>query len=98
MQRLLVPLLTTAGLTGGFGVARATGRRWAGGVVLGAVGATVGTVVARNAGGWRAAVVTGAYLVAFGASHPLAKRLGAWPSVLAVAGAAAVPAAVLAER
>ena len=42
-------------------------------------------------------MVTGSYLVAFGGSHPLAKRLGAWPSVDAVTGAAAIPAALLAE-
>ncbi|MFD1720743.1 hypothetical protein [Amnibacterium endophyticum] len=98
MQRLLVPALTSAGLLGGYGVARATGARWAGGVVLGAVGAAVATVVGREAGAWRAVAVTGTYLVAFGASHPLAKRLGAWQSVGAVAAATAIPAALLAER
>lgn len=30
-----------------------------------------------------AAVLVGAYLTAFGASHALAKTLGAWPAVLA---------------
>lgn len=98
MQRLLVPALTTAGLLGGYGVARATGVRWAGGVVLGLVGAGVATAVGREAGAGRAVAVTATYLVAFGASHPLAKRIGAWPSVAAVAAATAVPAALLAER
>lgn len=98
MNRLIVPLLTSAGLLGGYGVARATGVRWAGGAVLGAVGAAVFTLVLRAGGPWRAAVVVLAYLGAFGGSHPLAKRLGPWQSVLAVAGATAVPAALLAER
>lgn len=98
MHRLIVPVLTSAGLLGGFGVARATGQRWAGGVVLGAVGAGVFALVLRSGGPLRATAVVLTYLGAFGGSHPLAKRLGAWPSVLAVAGATAVPAALLAER
>jgi hypothetical protein len=98
MNRLLVPLLTSAGLLGGFGVARATGVRAAGGGVLGAVGAAVFALVARRSGALRATVVVLAYLGAFGGSHPLAKRLGAWPSVFAVAAATALPAALLAER
>ena len=96
MNRLVVPLLTTAGLLGGYGTARATGNRPLGGGVLAAVGAGVFALVQRSGGPVRAAVVTVAYLGAFGGSHPLAKRLGAWRSVLAVAGAAAVPAALLA--
>ncbi|GAA2753847.1 hypothetical protein [Amnibacterium kyonggiense] len=98
MNRLVVPLLTSAGLLGGFGVARATGVRAAGGGVLGAVGVAVFALVARRGGAWRATAVLLAYLGAFGGSHPLAKRLGAWPSVVAVAAATAVPAALLAER
>lgn len=98
VQRIVVPVLTTSGLVGGFAVARATGVRWAGGVVLAAVGATACALVARHGGGWRAAAVTGTYAVAFGGSHPLAKRLGAWPAVAAVAAATAVPAVLLAER
>ena len=98
MNRLIVPALTSAGLVGGFATARATGARWSGGVVLAAVGATACALVARSGGAWRATAVTGAYVIAFGASHPLAKRLGAWPSVAAVAAVTAVPAALLAER
>ena len=98
MNRLLVPLLTSAGLLGGYGVARATGVRAAGGAVLLGVGAGVFALVARKGGPWRATAVVLTYLGAFGGSHPLAKRLGAWRSVLAVAGLTAVPAALLAER
>ena len=98
MNRVVVPVLTSAGLVGGFATARATGIRWTGGVVLAAVGATACVLVARSGGAWRATAVTSAYVVAFGASHPLAKRLGAWPSVAAVAALTAVPAAALAER
>lgn len=98
MNRLLIPLLTSAGLLGGFGTARATGVRAAGGAVLATVGAVVFVLVNRRGGPVRATAVVLTYLGAFGGSHPLAKRLGAWRSVLAVAGATAVPAALLAER
>jgi hypothetical protein len=43
-------------------------------------------------------VLLGTYLTAFGASHPLAKKLGAWPSVLAVTAAAAGTTYALADR
>lgn len=98
MNRLLVPLLTSAGLLGGFGVARASGVRAAGGVVLAGVGAGVFALVAQRGGAWRATAVVLTYMGAFGGSHPLAKRLGAWPSVLTVAAVTAIPAALLAER
>ncbi|WOC12468.1 hypothetical protein [Gordonia sp. MP11Mi] len=90
-----VPIVA-AGLVGGYAVARYSGRRALGGVVLAAAGGAAGR-------SWlaRGPVVTGglaaAYLGAFGASHPLAKKIGAWPSVFAVtAAAAAGTAAVLA--
>jgi hypothetical protein len=98
VNRLLVPILTSAGLLGGFGVARISGNRGAGGAVLAGVGAAVFALVAQRGGPWRATAVVLTYLGAFGGSHPLAKRLGAWPSVVAVAGVTAVPAALLAER
>jgi hypothetical protein len=95
-SRVLAPALTTTGLLGGYAVARVTGNRPLGGVVLAAVGAATFVVVMRSAGVARAAALTAGYLGAFGGSHPLAKKLGAWPSVFAVAGATAVTAALLA--
>lgn len=94
--RILAPALTTAGLLSGYGAARATGVRALGGIVLAAFGAATFVVVQRAVGPVRAGAVTGTYLAAFGGSHPLAKRLGAWPSVLAVAAGTAVVAAVAA--
>ena len=96
MHRLLAPALTSAGLIGGFGAARATGSRPLGGAVLAAVGAGTWFVANRGGGPVKASVLTAVYLGAFGGSHPLAKRLGAWPAVYAVAGATAVAAALLA--
>jgi len=43
-------------------------------------------------------VLLGGYLAAFGVSHPLAKKVGAWPSVLAVAAAASAAAYAGADR
>ncbi|KXT57295.1 membrane protein [Gordonia sp. QH-12] len=94
-----VPLVA-AGLIGGFAAARYSGIRPLGGAVLAAAGVGAGR-------SWlhRGAAVTGAlsatYLGAFGISHPLAKKLGAWPSVLVVTGAATGVTAValtLADR
>ncbi|RST02412.1 hypothetical protein EF905_34745, partial [Streptomyces sp. WAC05374] len=36
-----------------------------------------------------AAGLTAAYVAAFAGSHPLAKKVGAWPAVFSVAGAMA---------
>lgn len=87
--RLLAPALTSAGLVGGYAAARATGNRPLGGAVLAVVGAGEFAAVRALAGPASAAAVTVGYLAAFGASHPLAKRLGAWPSVWTVTAAAA---------
>lgn len=96
VSRILAPALTSAGLVAGYGTARATGVRALGGVVLGAFGVATFLVVNRAVGPVRAGAVTAAYLGAFGGSHPLAKRLGAWESVAAVAAGTAVLAAVAA--
>jgi hypothetical protein len=39
-----------------------------------------------------------AYLGAFGVSHPLAKRIGAWPAVLAVSAVTAAASYAMADR
>lgn len=95
MSRIPSSLLTSAGLIGGFAAARASGNRAAGGAVLAALGAATFAAAQRNAGTGRAIALTIGYLAAFGLSHPLAKKLGAWPSVFTVAGATAVAAQML---
>jgi len=95
MTRIPSSLLTSAGLIGGFAAARASGNRTAGGVVLAALGAGTFAVAQRNSGTAKAIALTVGYLAAFGLSHPLAKKLGAWPSVFTVAGATAVAAQAL---
>lgn len=96
LTKTLTPALTSAtGLIGGYSVARATGNRPLGGAVLAVAGAAAFRGWKRNAGVGRAVLLTGAYTAAFGLSHPLAKKIGAWPSVYAVTGATALASLTL---
>lgn len=72
------------GLLGGYVTARETGIRPLGGVLLGAAGLLAGRTWLAKGGPAVTAGLTALYLGGFGASHPLAKKIGAWPSVLAV--------------
>ena len=75
----------------GYVVARETGVRPLGGVVLAGAGAWCTRAWARHGGRGMAAALLGVYVAGFAGSHPLAKRVGAWPAVLssaAVSGAA----------
>ena len=84
--------LAAAGLLGGYAVARQTKNRQLGGAVLAAVGAVCTTSWVRTSGPAVGAALLGTYVVAFGASHPLAKKIGAWPAVGAVAAGTALTA------
>lgn len=77
------------GLVGGFELARATGNRQAGGALFAAVGALAARSWLAGGGPGRAAGLTALYIAAMGGSHPLAHRIGAWPAVGVVTGAAA---------
>ena len=85
-------------LVGGYAVARITKIRPLGGAVL----AAGGFVAQRQ---WTKAPArstprssSAVYYGAFGVSHPLAKKIGAWPAVLTVAGVSAAAAWVLSDR
>jgi hypothetical protein len=94
-MRVPPEVFTTVGLIGGFAVARATRREY-GGAVLAAAG-TMAQVQWKRELSWPVAAGLGAlYTGGFGATHPLAKKIGAWPSVLVVA--AGVAAASLLAR
>ncbi|MDH6144958.1 MULTISPECIES: hypothetical protein [Kitasatospora] len=97
MPRIPTAAIAATGLIGGYSTARFTGKRPLGGAVLAAAGAGAAYQWRRAAGTGAAAGLTGLYLAAFGGSHPLAKKIGAWPSVLAVTGVVAA-ASVLTER
>jgi len=90
--------LVASGLVGGYLVARETKIRPLGGLVLGATGVAAGRIWLRTSGPVTTTVLSGIYLGGFGASHPLAKKMGAWPSVLSVAAVAATAAYVLSDR
>ena len=83
-------LLVAVGLVGGFAVARYTGRRELGGLVFALAGARSAQRWFGTAGPGAAAALTAVYAAALGVSHPLAKKLGAWPSVLTVTAVTAV--------
>jgi hypothetical protein len=85
------------GLVGGFLVARCTGRRGLGGALFAAAGAWCARNWYRASGLVTAAGLSALYVAAMGASHPLAKRIGAWPAVAAVT-AATVAGAEVATR
>ncbi|MEE2036719.1 hypothetical protein Q8791_05720 [Nocardiopsis sp. CT-R113] len=85
-------VLTTAGLIGGYSVARATGNRPLGGVVLAGFGAAAFETWRRRSGVGTAVALTAVYVGAFGLSHPLARKVGSWPAVLGVTAATAAVA------
>ncbi|MGY1500486.1 hypothetical protein ACW4TU_28550 [Streptomyces sp. QTS52] len=91
-------LVAAGGLVGGYAVARWSRNRQLGGTVL----AVAGTVAAQRwqeqAGVTAAGALTVAYAAAFAGSHPLAKKVGAWPAVFGVAGAVALASWAVADR
>ena len=52
----------------------------------------------RKAGAGRATFLTALYLGAFGAAHPLAKKLGAWPAVYTVTAVTALCSIVIGRK
>lgn len=89
--------VVSAGLLGGYTTARVTGNRPLGGAVLAAAGVVAGRTWLARRGAPTTAALTGIYLASFGLSHPLAKKLGAWPSVLTATAAAATAAHLLSD-
>ncbi|APF40683.1 hypothetical protein [Neomicrococcus aestuarii] len=98
MASLPAAALTTAGLVGGFATARATKNRPLGGAVLAAAGAGAFTFWKKDAGVPAAIGLTVLYLGAFGGSHPLAKKIGAWPAVWTVTSATAAASLLLPKK
>lgn len=98
MPRVPTAAVAAGSLIGGYLVARETGVRPLGGAVLVAGGAWCTREWLRS----RGPVVAGSLLVvcvvAFGVSHPLAKKVGAWPAVLGVSACAAAAVWTLADR
>ncbi|MBP3089043.1 hypothetical protein EML15_07785 [Corynebacterium sp. sy017] len=96
-QDVNTALVTSLGLIGGWVSAKETGIRPLGGAIL------------LGAGGWAArswlkktnpattAALLGIYTAGFGLSHPLAKKIGPWPSVLSVTALSAGAAHFLSD-
>lgn len=85
-------------LIGGYLLARATGVRPLGGALLGVGGSWCAWQWRKKAGVAPAAALGAVYLAGFGLSHPLAKRVGPWPSVLSVAALSGALSWLLADR
>lgn len=91
-------VVAASGLVGGYGVGRWTKKRPLAGVALGAAGVVAARGWKKRAGTGTAAGLSGLYVAAFAGSHPLAKKIGAWPSVLAAASVVAVASWAVADR
>ncbi|MET9548708.1 hypothetical protein ABZY36_25865 [Streptomyces sp. NPDC006627] len=98
MARIPGAVMAASGLIGGYGVARFTRKRPLGGVVLAAAGGLAARQWREDAGAKTAAALSAAYVAGFAGSHPLAKKVGAWPSVLGVAGAVGVASYLFADQ
>jgi len=84
VRGLTSSLVAALGLVGGFALARSTGRREVGGALFAAAGAWSARQWHRSSGPAAALGLGTLYAAAMGGSHPLAKRIGAWPAVAAV--------------
>jgi hypothetical protein len=91
------PVVAT-GLVGGFAIAKYSGRRELGGLFYAACGAWSAREWARRGGVGTMLPLGLTYVAAFGVSHPLAKKIGPWPSVAAVTAVAAGAAAAFGDR
>jgi hypothetical protein len=98
MSKVPTAPVAAGSLVLGYVVARESGVRLLGGAVLAAAGAWCGRAWARGAGAGTATALLGIYAAGFAGSHPLAKRIGAWPAVLVAAGASGGASWALADR
>lgn len=90
--------VVSVGILGGYLTARETLIRPLGGAVLAVAGVYAGRTWLKKRGAATTAGLSAAYLLGFGLSHPLAKKIGAWPSVLAVTAATAGASYLLVDR
>ncbi|MDQ0843022.1 MULTISPECIES: hypothetical protein [unclassified Streptomyces] len=98
MARVPAAAVAAGGLVGGYGVARWTRKRPLGGVALAAAGAVAARQWHQDAGPKAAAGLSAAYVAAFAGSHPLAKKVGAWPAVFTVAAGVALASWTVTRR
>lgn len=94
---MLTAPVAAGSLAVGYGVAVTTGRRPLGGVVFATGTGWCARKWTQRRGAPAAAALVGVQLGAFFASHRLARKLGAWSSVLASSAASGTAAALLAD-
>ncbi len=97
-MRLPTAAVTAGSLIGGWQIARRTGIRPLGGAVLAVGGVLAGREWARNTNAVTTTALVATYVGAFGLSHPRAKKIGSWPSVLAVSAATAAVSYAASDR
>lgn len=90
--------IVALGLIGGYVAARESGIRPLGGVVLGSAGLYAGRTWLAKVGPPATAGLAALYLGGFGASHVLAKKIGAWPAALAVTAVSVGASWAVADR
>ena len=98
VARLPTAAVASGSLVAGYLVARESGVRPLGGVVLLGAGAWCAQRWRERAGHGRSALLVGIHLAGFGCSHPLAKRVGPWPAVLGAAAVSGSASWLLADR
>ena len=98
MTELPTAPVAAGSLLVGYVVARESGVRPLGGAVLAAAGAWCARAWNRRAGPATATALLGIYAAGFAGSHPLAKRVGAWPAVFAAAATAGTASWLLVDR
>ncbi|WP_157754784.1 hypothetical protein [Nigerium massiliense] len=97
-EKVNTAAVTAVGLLGGWLTARETGIRPIGGVILGAAGVYAGRTWLTRDGAGVTAALSALYIGGFVGSHMLAKKIGAWPAVLAVTALSSGAAHVLSDR
>lgn len=98
MPRIPTAPVAAGALIAGYAVAASSGSRPLGGLVLAAGGLWCLREWDRRNGRRTALALGSVGTAAFVLSHVLAPQIGAWPSVLSVAGATALAAAVVSDR
>jgi hypothetical protein len=97
-MRLPTAAVTAGSLIGGWQLARRTGIRPLGGAVLAVGGVLAGREWARTTNVPTTGALVATYVGAFGLSHPLAKKIGAWPAVLVVSAVTAAASYAASDR
>jgi hypothetical protein len=82
----------------GFAVARYSGIRPLGGIPLALGGGWCAQEWNRRRGSTTALALGSGYLAAFVGSHPLGRKIGAWPSVMTASAAVGAAAWLAADR